>query len=253
MKDSPFRITVTVMEGPDRGKSFELTTARHVIGRHGADLLVSDKKASQKHASFEIENDKVTLTDLNSTNGIMVNGQEVKSCVLKNLDEIQMGLNLLRIVIVEDLEAFRARNSSAVIEKEEETEGRDLGRMIDDELRRFSKWDLSHPADETIMASKPLRFAIGLEVIGGPETGRTIRIQQERTTIGRGKADIHFNDADMSRVHSEIELMGGKAVIRDLKSTNGIYVNGKKVSRATLETNDQIQIGGTVFRFVAQD
>ncbi|WP_159500934.1 DUF3662 and FHA domain-containing protein [Microbacterium sp. 18062] len=76
-----------------------------------------------------------------------------------------------------------------------------------------------------------------------------------RTVIGRGSdADITIADAGTSRKHVEILWDGERAMVRDLGSTNGTKLNGRKVTEAPLPPDATVQIGRTdiVFRIVAQ-
>jgi hypothetical protein len=76
-----------------------------------------------------------------------------------------------------------------------------------------------------------------------------------RTVIGRGSdADITIPDAGTSRKHVEILWDGERAMVRDLGSTNGTQLQGRKVSEAPLPPDATITIGRTniVFRIVAQ-
>ena len=70
------------------------------------------------------------------------------------------------------------------------------------------------------------------------------------TLIGRGAdADVRVQDPGVSRQHCEI-VVGRPAVVRDLQSTNGTYVDGSRISEVELEDGSVIRIGGTslVFR-----
>jgi pSer/pThr/pTyr-binding forkhead associated (FHA) protein len=69
--------------------------------------------------------------------------------------------------------------------------------------------------------------------------------------IGREGADIALNDERVSRKHAELGLYGPEAyVLRDLASTNGTWVNGRRVSeKARLKNWDLITIGETQIRF----
>ncbi len=65
------------------------------------------------------------------------------------------------------------------------------------------------------------------------------------TVLGRGTdADIRVEDPGVSRKHCEI-VVGTPAVVRDLNSTNGTFVNGQKVSEVALEDGAVVKIGGT--------
>jgi pSer/pThr/pTyr-binding forkhead associated (FHA) protein len=64
-------------------------------------------------------------------------------------------------------------------------------------------------------------------------------------TIGRAtRADFIVDATLVSRVHCRLtSTTDGRLQIEDLDSTNGTYVNGKKISRAELKDGDQIGIG----------
>ena len=85
--------------------------------------------------------------------------------------------------------------------------------------------------------------------------GKRHPLVKSRTVIGRGSdADITVSDAGTSRKHVEILWDGERAMVRDMKSTNGTTLDGRKVLEAALPPDSTITIGRTdiVFRVVAQ-
>jgi eukaryotic-like serine/threonine-protein kinase len=90
---------------------------------------------------------------------------------------------------------------------------------------------------------------VSLNVIAGPQTGRTYSFDQHDTfLIGRSE-DTHFclpHDRFFSRHHCIIEIAPPQAFIRDLRSTNGTFVNGIKVESTYLKSGDRIQGGETI-------
>lgn len=253
MKDTEIQVTLTIVAGDDVGMSTQIKGERTVIGRRKADIALRDKKVSNQHAVVEVSGSEVRIKDLDSRNGILLNGKPVRDALLNNLDEIQLGLTKIKVLIVADLSAFRTRNIPSDEHEAESKKAapRNIGSMIDDELKRFSKWDLSSSA-EGLPAGVRVQF--GLEVISGPEAGRRIPIEKNSVTLGRAKADIVFHDGDVSRLHASIEIGSqGLVIVRDLGSTNGTWVNSKQVSEARLVPNDEIQLGGTVCRLVSFD
>jgi hypothetical protein len=85
--------------------------------------------------------------------------------------------------------------------------------------------------------------------------GKRHPIVKSRTVIGRGSdADITISDAGTSRKHVEILWDGERAMVRDMQSTNGTMLNGRKVTEAALTPDSTVTIGRTdiVFRVVAQ-
>lgn len=85
--------------------------------------------------------------------------------------------------------------------------------------------------------------------------GKLCTLQKGTTIIGRSaQADIPLKDASVSREHSEIKVDGEKATIKDLGSTNGTFVNNKRITRHALKDGDKIQISSsTVFKFILSD
>jgi hypothetical protein len=85
--------------------------------------------------------------------------------------------------------------------------------------------------------------------------GRRIPLTKSRTVIGRGSdADITVADSGTSRKHVEILWDGERAMVRDLNSTNGTMLDGRKVTEGALAPDSTVRIGRTdiVFRVVAQ-
>src|ERR1700733_6552387 len=89
-----------------------------------------------------------------------------------------------------------------------------------------------------------------LTVVSGPSMGRvfSVAVGGEPTLIGRGKdAQIRVDDAGASRAHARVlQVAGGAYVVEDLGSTNGTFVDGKRVERVELATGDRIHIGPNV-------
>lgn len=71
-----------------------------------------------------------------------------------------------------------------------------------------------------------------------------IPLGQGTVTIGREKDnDIQLKDRSVSQHHAKIVTFFKPTYIQDLRSTNGTYVNGKRVMERTLKQGDEIMIG----------
>ncbi|MCX7405761.1 MAG: ATP-binding protein [Planctomycetia bacterium] len=69
-------------------------------------------------------------------------------------------------------------------------------------------------------------------------------------SIGRDAGNaIQLEDNEVSRRHAEIRHIGDTLVVGDLKSSNGTYLNNRKIERAELTSGDHLQVGRTVFVF----
>lgn len=267
------KVSIDIIEGPDKEKSLELSDKEVVIGRSKADLRISDKKVSGRHCKIYAEDDKVYLEDLGSTNGTFLGSKKVsKRIELKNLDVVTIGLTRIRLSIVEALEDFKANNSAeAPLDSKEastetsapkipedselppdDAEYRTTGihrieDMIKDEMGAFSKWDQPGVEDANDQRLLP-KIQVSLVARKASEGLTHVNCSQEKTTLGRKDVDVRINDLDLSRQHCAIEIVAGtKAFVRDLASTNGTFVNGSKISYQEIKNGDLIQIGQSVF------
>jgi hypothetical protein len=74
------------------------------------------------------------------------------------------------------------------------------------------------------------------------------------TTIGRtDDNDIVIDTKFISRHHAQMLAGPNFTVLEDLGSTNGVYVNNRRISKQTLKDGDQVTIGKTRFRFVIRN
>lgn len=90
-----------------------------------------------------------------------------------------------------------------------------------------------------------------LEFILGPMANQVLNLSEEVTTIGSVAGNtVVLADPAVSRKHAGIRKVDSNYELADLGSTNGIYVNGHKVPKKTLDPGDIIRIGNTeaVFR-----
>jgi len=82
--------------------------------------------------------------------------------------------------------------------------------------------------------------------------GREFAIEGEQVLVGREvEGAITLRDGHISRYHAKFSLSQGKLVLEDLKSTNGTYVNGRRITRPQLVgLGDEIRFHELAFRLV---
>ncbi len=91
-----------------------------------------------------------------------------------------------------------------------------------------------------------------LVVLGGPDVGRTVRLDAAPCIIGRDPTcQFCLYDQAVSRFHAVVQqLQDGVTEIKDLDSSNGIYLHGKRIKSALLKGGDEILIGkSTLIQF----
>ncbi len=89
-------ITLRVIDGADRGRVFDGLSTPVTIGREeGNSLQLNDERVSRFHVKIQEDQDKVVLTDLESTNGTKVNGEVIQLRILRYGDIISLGRSVL--------------------------------------------------------------------------------------------------------------------------------------------------------------
>ena len=79
-------------------------------------------------------------------------------------------------------------------------------------------------------------------------TPRELSISSEVSTIGRGKeCTFRIPLVDVSRKHCELTLGEGELRVRDLASSNGTFVNDRRINETTLHAGDDLAIGPVKF------
>jgi predicted Zn finger-like uncharacterized protein len=104
---------------------------------------------------------------------------------------------------------------------------------------------------QVVELPKDKRFS--LAVIQGPATGHIYPVTKSRTTIGRTGADINVDDPEASRQHASLEVLGDHAILRDLGSTNGTYVEADRIEQQVLNNQMEFRIGSHVLMFIVTD
>ncbi|HEY2105131.1 MAG TPA: FHA domain-containing protein [Candidatus Binataceae bacterium] len=206
---------MTVEAGRLRGREFRLDKPVAMVGRaEESDVgLFGDPAVAPRHAVIERKGTEFILKDLTRDPGTFINGQRIESAPLHHGDQIAVGGYHLR---------FYLRN-----------------------------------AQPGSSVTPPPRVA---HRDGAPDgaclidaAGRRLHLRQEAPTkIGRSlDNDLVLPDQSISRHHASIAMVDGAFRLHDLDSQNGCFVDGKKVSQATLRDGDSLRLGDANFHFKA--
>jgi predicted Zn finger-like uncharacterized protein len=122
--------------------------------------------------------------------------------------------------------------------------------VLDDSAGTITGRDL-HRAG-MIELPKDKRFS--LAVIQGSATGQIFPIGKSRTSIGRSGQDVNLEDPEASRQHAVLEILGETAILRDLDSTNGTFLDLERIQGQVVLTNQmEFRIGTHVLMFIVTD
>jgi len=110
-------LTLRVLDGADRGHVYQDLDLPLTVGREeGNDIQLNDERISRFHAKIQLDHDRMVLTDLGSTNGTKVNGEDIQLRILRYGDLISVGRSVLlfgsREQIAKRLQELRLSSSS---------------------------------------------------------------------------------------------------------------------------------------------
>jgi len=91
-------ITLRVVDGPERGKTFQQLNTPVTIGREEGNVVqLNDERISRYHMKIHENDGTILLTDLQSTNGTRVNGETVQLWILRAGDLISIGRSAILV------------------------------------------------------------------------------------------------------------------------------------------------------------
>ena len=140
-------ITLRILDGADRGRTFEDVPTPVSLGREeGNTVQLNDDRISRFHLKIQEDGGKLVLTDLESTNGTKLNGETVQLSLLRPGDVISLGRTVLMIGSREQIAQRLAKLRSADLSEAVTLDNDDLAQLdrsvsLDDEL------NLGNPAD----------------------------------------------------------------------------------------------------------
>jgi pSer/pThr/pTyr-binding forkhead associated (FHA) protein len=83
-----------------------------------------------------------------------------------------------------------------------------------------------------------------LVILTGGLTGLTHELSANSTTVGRAEGNLlQIIEPAVSGRHCEILLRGNEVVVRDLKSTNGTFIQGERITEAILKPGQILRLG----------
>ncbi len=89
-------VTLRILDGADRGRVLSNVATPITIGREeGNTIQLNDDRVSRFHVKIQEDHDKIVLTDLESTNGTKVNGEDISLRILRHGDMIAVGRSVI--------------------------------------------------------------------------------------------------------------------------------------------------------------
>ena len=218
-----------VTSGPSSGVSVSFFGGSVTIGRDpSSNLCINDSNVSRAHAQLTDNGREVVLRDLNSTNGTTLNGRRVTDAVIRPGDIIHVG------------------NSQVQLSEAQQSPGHTVAGAYSQQ---------PPPASPPRRERYPNRLESGprnysLQVTSGQSAGVSVSFSRGSVTVGRDpSSDLRVDDMQVSRSHVRLTHDGREVVLRDMHSTNGTTLNGRRVTEAVIRPGDVIGIGDSQIQF----
>ena len=222
-----------------------------VIGRdESSDIRVEDKKVSRRHAAFKVIDGEPYVEDLGSSNGVKVDGTRIeKRVLLDDRSEVQVGGYQITIHLPEPPSYPSSRfddPSGASVGTGpmfRSVQGQGRGAVLQESMP-----DIGLRSGSSSMMG--IRGADPMLIgVTPPVEGRRFRLRTGENIIGRlEECDVNILHASVSRQHARITVESDRVRIQDLGSANGIFVEGRRASRAVLASSDRLRVGDVIFR-----
>lgn len=230
--------------GDEQGRLCAIVFSKTIFGRKNADILVRDIKVSSSHLSLDWSPQGFRVTDLQSSNGVLVQGKKVTQTLVGFNQDIQIGDTVFCIRHNETVaqRLLQEQHSKAM------GAGEGLTGVITQEFfsQNFATSVLDPPSKKIDVSLKTIR----LKILDGPDKNKIFALKKPLISIGRVHSDLVLHDPDVSRKHATLEIEeGGQVILRDLASSNGTFVNKIRITNCMISPKDQIQVGRTLILF----
>jgi hypothetical protein len=96
----------------------------------------------------------------------------------------------------------------------------------------------------------PAQYYARLRAKTGPLHGRNFYLTEKVVTMGSAESNqIQLDDGTISKKHAGIRIKNERVEVHDFGSTNGVFINGRRVSQQYLKNGDIIKMGDTELEF----
>jgi len=196
-------------------------------------VLQADSNASVARAK-ELEGDLHAAEDM-----IHRLETELRARVTR-MEDLEKTNREWRVTVEEARNALSERDSLIHRLEEETANSAILLGSIQQRLDSSGTHEISHDGDKRLL-------------IRSEGDSEVVHVLTRKTSVGRTPDnDLQIDAKFISRHHAVILAGPAHTIIEDLNSTNGVLVNGRRITRQTLKDGDSVVIGKTMFRFAVR-
>src|SRR5579883_292710 len=238
----------------DEGKTTVVHLIRDelTIGRKEGNMVrLTERNVSRRHAKLVRSNGAVYIEDLQSYNGIKVNGDRIAGrAPIAEGDRIQIGDYQLALKV--DKTAPGPTTASVPVAGADD---KTIPFSRDEPTKTTQRAAPDAPTVASPIVAAPPEPAVPgrLVVVSSNFAGTEFVLDKPQVQIGRTQEnDVVINHRSISRHHAKVlRDGGGRYHVLDLGSAYGVRVNGEEYSKVELRKGDLVDLGHVRLRFVA--
>lgn len=265
-----------VLKNMSSSEAIPLISASVTLGRSpDCEIVVDCSEASRQHARITRQAGRLTIEDLGSTNGTILNGQRLrKPEILGGGDIIYVGQVYYQIV-----DPGASDQGTIVGGRLAEVDDNYVVDQFDPNMTglrmSFPKphgWSADDTSSEgkqidrkqlALLADQMRRQSVGADKNAAvfmivSQSGRNTLLPlsagKATWTLGRDVTnDLEISEITISSIHARVTLRSNTWHVEDLKSTNGTSINGEEVEQGVLNDGDTLSLGKVDLLFKSLD
>ncbi len=245
----------------DEGKTTVVPLIREelTIGRQdGNTIRLTERNVSRRHAKLLRGQDSILIEDLDSYNGVRVNGTRIQGKVeIKEADRVQIGDYLIEV------KAEQAETAASELPTQQmeqipvpvpvDSSGAETVPTSSGASSASGSGDIDVAALAAVAEQAEELFP-RMVVLSTAMAGREFSLNKPAMVIGRTEDnDLWINHRSVSQHHAKIVREGDNFTIVDLQSSNGVRVNGEDYGKVELRRGDLVDLGHVRLRFIGAD
>ncbi len=245
-REVPSANRLVALAGLLTNRTFTIGPKGLMIGRDPSrcQVIIADDEISRLHAWVGLNDlGEVVIRDNDSANGTFVNKARVREKVLRPTDEISLGSSHRHLFRVESVVTPRAGGAAGGAAPRPAAPGGATSILSPADLAAAA------PAEKigektVVMKVTGLMARPHVELIVDKYAVRTLDIPDDGLRVGRDVAhcQLQIDHPSVSSIHAEFSLKDGKVILTD-RSTNGTFVNGRRLPAGELQDGDYITFG----------
>lgn len=226
-----FMVTfIEITEGPNEGSRFKMEEGI-TLGRSKADIIIPDPKVSGTHAQVALDGKgQLVLVDLDSSNGLRINGRRVKKVALLSGVSFEIGRTQFKVLTIEEEQAGN------------------FARLMT--WRGIIKEDLSQISENSQVGAPKLEGfspALKLTFTQGIQADQEIILGYGPRMAGSDSLDIEL--LDPKAPPKAFELLPGPGMVEiKILARGKALLNNQSIKSAMLKDGDLISFGNSLIR-----